>query len=180
MAGQADEERSWRNSRWRVAAWGAAGAVLLAPLAAMQVTDEVAWGPMDFLLAGGLVGSLGLAWELAARKSSGPASRAGAAVALAAAFLLVWINVAVGMIGDEGNPANWMYAAVLAVALGGAVLARFQPRGLARAMTAAAVVQALVPLVAQAAGLGSAHPIAIAFAAPWLLSAWLFHLSSRR
>ena len=31
----------WRG--WRPLGWGAAGAALLAPLIAMQVTDEVAW-----------------------------------------------------------------------------------------------------------------------------------------
>ena len=34
-----------------------------------------------------------------------------------AAFLLIWINLAVGIIGSEDNPANLMYGAVLLLGL---------------------------------------------------------------
>jgi hypothetical protein len=42
--------------------------VLLVPLVAMQITDEVDWGVADFVLAGVLLGGTGLLLELAARK----------------------------------------------------------------------------------------------------------------
>ena len=67
---------------------------------------------------------------------------------LAAAFLLVWINGAVGIIGNEGNPANLMYGGVLAVGIIGAMIARFQPQGMARALFAMALAQLLVPVIA--------------------------------
>jgi hypothetical protein len=42
--------------------------VLLVPLVAMQITDEVDWGVADFVLAGVLLGGTGLLLELAVRK----------------------------------------------------------------------------------------------------------------
>ena len=55
--------------------------------------------------------------------------------------MLVWINLAVGIIGSEDNPANLMYGGVLAVGVAGAVAARFRPGGMARALAATALAQ---------------------------------------
>lgn len=127
------------------------------------------------------------ACELAARMTGSNAYRAAVGVAVAAAFILVWMNLAVGVIGSEEDPANLMYGGVLAVAIVGALLARFQPVGMARALSATALAQALVGAIALAAGLGStapSFPEAIVFltgffAALWLLSAWLFRKAAR-
>jgi CHASE2 domain-containing sensor protein len=71
------------------------------------------------------------------------------------ALLLIWITGAVGIIGSEDEPANLMYALVLAVGIVGAIIARFQPRGMAYALFATAVAQALAGIIALAAGWGS-------------------------
>ncbi len=76
------------------------------------------------------------------------AYRAAVGVALAAAFILVWMNLAVGLIGSEDNPANLMYGGVLAIGIIGALIARFQPQGMARALLVTALAQALVPVIA--------------------------------
>lgn len=128
--------------------------ILLLPLLAMQFTDEVAWGPVDFAVAGALLLGTGLLYELAARKAGGVVYRVAAGVALAAALLLVWVNLAVGIIGDEGHPANLMYVGVLAVGVIGALVARFRPRGMARALFATALAQALAAVIAVIAGWG--------------------------
>ena len=62
--------------------------------------------------------------------------------------MLLWINGAVGLIGSEDNPANLMYGGVLAVGVIGAVIARLEPLGMARALFATALAQFLVPVVA--------------------------------
>lgn len=166
---------------WRIALWGFAAGLLATPLVAMQFTSEVRWGPIDFAAAALLIGSLALAIDLAMRRSASPAYRLGAVLAALTAFLLVWINLAVGFIGDEGNPANLMFAGVLAVALSGALLARFRPRGMALAMAAAAAAQLLVAVVAFVAALASPLELGLtlAFAAPWLLAAGLFHKAAQ-
>jgi hypothetical protein len=167
------------GSKWRILAWGLGAALVLAPLLAMQVTDQVVWGPADFAIAAALVGGVGLAFDVAVRMTRNSAYRAGLGIALTAAFLLIWINLAVGIIGSEDNPANWMYAGVLAVGATGAFVGRFESRGMARAMFAAAFSQLLVAAIALSTGLGFTGPITIAFTALWLLSAVLFRKAAR-
>lgn len=89
------------------------------------------------------------------RRTADTAYRAAVGVALAAVFILIWLTGAVGIIGSEDNGANVMYAGVLAVGIIGALIARFQPRGMTRALFATALAQALAGVIALAAGLGS-------------------------
>ena len=155
--------------------------MLLLPFLAMQVTDEVDWDGTDFIVFGAMLVAAGGTFELAARMTGNNAYRAAVGVALAATFILIWINLAVGIIGTEDNPANLMYGGVLAVGIISAVIARFQPHGMARALVATALAQALVAVIAIFAGLGLPWSGSLEllvlngfFAALWLLSAWLF------
>ena len=166
----------------RMAPWILATLVLLLPLAAMQVTGEVAWGAADFaFMAVLLYGACGV-WRLTASRTASFAYRAGVGVAVLAALVLVWMTFAVGLIGSEDHPANLLYGGVLAVGVLGAVLARFRSRGLARALAATALAQTLVGAAAVLAGWGADGangPAAVAaltgiFAALWLAAAWLF------
>lgn len=171
--------------RWRIAGWTTAALFLLYPLVAMQFTDEVDWTVADFLFAGALLAGVGGAFELAVRRTASTAYRLAVGVALAAAFLLVWINGAVGIFGSEDNPANLLFGVVLAVALAGSVAARFRPRGMAFAMAATALGQAVVAAVALAGGMipenGWVEALALCgfFVALFAGAAWLFHEASR-
>jgi hypothetical protein len=83
------------------------------------------------------------------RLQSNTAYRLAAGLALAAAFLILWLNAAAGLMGiEDDDPANLLYVGVLAIGFIGAITARFQPRGLARAMFATALAQALVGAIA--------------------------------
>ena len=93
----------------------------------MRFTDEVDWTAFDFVFMAALLGGVGLGLELAVRKTRNVAYRMAACAALAAAFLLIWINGAVGIIGSEQEDANLLYGGVLGVALIGAAAARFRP-----------------------------------------------------
>jgi hypothetical protein len=169
---------------WRVASWSIAALLLLLPLVAMQFTHEVNWTPFDFAFATVMIGSVGLAFELTVRATRNNAYRGAVAIALAAAFLLIWINGAAGIIGDEDNPLNLLYVGIIAIAFGGAAWARFRPRGASRAMLAAAVATIAVGVVAAVAG-GSEPPGIIGlvvlngfFVALFLGSAWLFGIAA--
>lgn len=112
------------------------------------------------------------------------AYRFGVGVGLVAAFMLAWLSLGVGIIGRDGDPANLMYFGVLAVGIIGALLARFQSRGMARALVATALAQALVAAIALIAGLGRpwSGPLELSllnafFVALFLGSAWLFRRS---
>lgn len=82
------------------------------------------------------------------------AYRFAMSVALAAACILVWLSLGVGIIGKDGDPANLMYFGVLAVGIVGALAARFRAHGMALALFAMALAQALVAAIALIAGLG--------------------------
>ncbi|MEA3016639.1 MAG: hypothetical protein QOI38_1361 [Sphingomonadales bacterium] len=171
MAGTAEPGR--RGFPWRLLGWGTAAALLLLPMVAMQFTDEVNWSPFDFVFAGLLFGSVGLAFELTVRASDNWAFRGGVAVTLAAAFLTVWVNAAVGMIGAEDNPYNLLFLGVIVLALIGAIVARFRPAGMAAASLVAAVAQAGLG----AGGLSTdlrGGILSTGFALLWLLAAALF------
>ncbi len=85
---------------------------------------------------------------LKARKPDNTTYKSAVYLAFAATLLIVGINLAVGIIGTEDNPANLMYMGVLAVGIIGAVIARFQPHGMVRAMFATAVALMLVAMIA--------------------------------
>lgn len=162
---------------WRLIGWGGAAFILLLPLIL-----RAPWTAFDYIVAGVILGGAGLVLELVVRASGSLAYRAGACLAIAATVLLVWVNGAVGFLGDEGNPANLMFAGVIAIAILGSVLAGFKARGMAWAMFAAAAAQAVICVVALAFGLGSEGNAGLyealmgttVFAALWLVSGGLF------
>jgi hypothetical protein len=145
-------ERGSGVNPWRIAGWGIAALLLLLPLVAMQFTREVNWTPFDFAFAAVMIGGVGMAFELTVRATRNNAYRGALAIALAAAFLLIWINGAVGIIGDEDNPLNLLYVGIIAIAFGGMAIARFRASGAARAMTMAAIANAAVGILAVMAG----------------------------
>ena len=109
-----------------------------------------------------------------------------AGVALAASFILVWLSLGVGIIGRDGDPANRMYFGVIAVGIIGALIARFRPLGMARALFAMALAQALVAVIALIAGLGHpwSGPLELSllngfFVALFAVSARLFHRAAQ-
>ena len=174
MTGHTKTDTPPSGGGWRIAVWSAALLLWLAPLVAMQFTHEVQWTAFDFTVFGVMLTVAAGAFDLVTRVSGNLACRAGAGIALLGAFLLVWVNLAVGIIGSEDNPANQMYAAVFAVGLIGAFVANFRPKGLARVMVAVAVAQMTIAVVAFVIGYNT-FILNGGFAAVWLLSAWLFH-----
>ena len=162
---------------WRIIGWSIPPLVLLLPLVA-----NAPWTLFDYIVMGVLLGGAGLLVELVVRLSRSLAYRAGAFVAVAAIFLLIWVNGAVGFLGDEDNPANLMFGGVILVAVVGSVFLGFQPRGMARAMFAAAAAQLLVGVVGLAGGFASPGAAGLyevvmgttLFGSMWLVSAGLF------
>ena len=164
-------------SRWRMAMWGVAAFLLLLPLVAMRFTREVNWEAGDFLVMGIMLTVACGTCEMAARISGNGAYRAAVGIAVVISFLLVWINLAVGIIGTEDNVLNLMYGGVIAVAVVGSLVAGFRAKGMGHAMIAAAVAQALVAVVAQVEG-HFTWGLTLFFVLLWLVSAGLFHKAS--
>jgi hypothetical protein len=73
-------------------------AILAVPAIAMQFTEEMNWGPGDFLTAGALLFGTGLAYVLITRQVTSRTSRIAVGAGLAAALLTVWAQLAVGIL----------------------------------------------------------------------------------
>ncbi len=152
--------------------------ILSLPLVAMQFTDEVNWGLFDFVVAGLLVFGAGLSYELMKKRFASSMYRVALGIAIGTALILVWVNLAVGIIGNESNPANYMYFGVLGVGFIGAIVYRFQPDGMARTMIVMSVAQILVTFVALNWETGFtlfANGILVVL---WIVSALLFRQAS--
>jgi peptidoglycan/LPS O-acetylase OafA/YrhL len=179
MTAQVQDDRGTPRQAKRLAMLAGVGALMLLPVIAIRIAENAQRDPGDYVFLAILFTGIAVASEIAARVSRQRAYAAAAGIAIAAALLQAWINLAVGTIGSEDNPANWIYAAVIGIAVLGALLARFRPSGMACAMTAAAAAQVLAFAMALAAGLGFTGPITIFFTALWLISAGLFRRAGR-
>jgi hypothetical protein len=183
------EENAQRGSPrpWRAIRWSAALGLLMVPLVAMQFTDEVNWDLADFAVFGVMLTVTCLGFDFLNGRSRNLAYQLAVGVGLMTGFLLVWVSLAVGLIGAANDDANLMYGGVLAIAVCGAVMARWQATGMARALIATAVAQAVAALIALGAGLGRTGPdwpqtilvLTTIFCAMWLISAGLFWRASR-
>jgi len=167
------------GNRWRIAVWGAAACLLLLPFLAMKLgAPGVVWTGSDFVIMGAMLATACGMWELGMRMSRNRPYRAAVAIAVLAGFLMTWANLAVGIIGNENNPLNLLFFGVLAVGIAGALVARFRPRGMARAMVAMAIAQVLVCVVTLLVG-EMTFVVSGFFTAAWLVSAALFRKAAR-
>jgi hypothetical protein len=150
----------------------ATGLVLLVPAVATLVLAGMTWTPFDFAVAAVLLCGAGLALELA-RTMRDLAYRAAVALAVVAALVLTWANLAVGVVGEPGAGVNALFAAVLGLGLTGAAMARLRPRGMARALLATALAQAVAAPAALVGGgaLAGTEPVARILAANAVLVA---------
>ncbi len=168
----------WRHP-WRWLGWGFVTTLLMSPLIAMQFTTEVNWTLTDFVVAAILLGGTALCIEFACHSTRHAKGRLGWALLVLTSLLLIWINLAVGIIGHEGNPANLVYIVVLASVVIGACWVGGQPQAMARVLWLTAALQIAVEIYFQLAALGAAPVINLAFAFLWLLaSALLRHADS--
>ncbi len=139
---------------WRIACWATGALMLAVALILKQFIGEPSW--IDNLAqTGTLLIGVGIAVELTSRKTGQAAYRAAVGLALGSALLLGWVNVAVGIIGSEDNEANLMYGGVIVLGAIGAVIARFKPEGMARALFATALAQTLVAGIGLVGQMGS-------------------------
>lgn len=129
--------------------WGALATVLLLmiPFVGSMVSDGWQWTLLDYIVMGILIFGTGATFVFIARQMNNLFYRLAAGIAGVAAFLLVWVNLAVEIIGDN-NPANLMYVGVLVVGFLGAILARFKAAGMYRAMLATTVAHTIVAMIA--------------------------------
>lgn len=176
-------ERSFGRWPWRWIGWSLAALLLLVPLLAMQWTEEVNWTGRDFLAAALMLGGTGIAMELTLTRFDDLRYALAWVVALSSALLLLWVDLAVGMLGADDHPANAWYLAIFVLGLLGALISRLRPAGMARTMLAVATVQLVLMLAGIAILPGSMLKSLILnglFITAWLISAILFQGVARR
>ena len=109
------------------------------------------------------------------------------ALGLVTAFLLIWVNLAVGIIGTEDNKANLMFLAILLIGLIGIIKVRFQSLGMSYVMlllTMSHIIVAAIDLIFQFGSQGPIWPIdtigaSCIFAILWFGAALLFRKAAQ-
>lgn len=162
----------------RPLAWGGAALLLLAPWLAMRFTNEVAWTGGDFVVFGAMLLSACVAFETVTRVARVPSYLLASMVAIGTAFLLLWANLAVGIVDEPEHPANLAFLGVLVVGVIGAGLARLHARGMSYALAAMAVAQMVAGGLAMRMDTQESPAFVLAFTGlcvvAWLSSALLF------
>lgn len=164
----------WLMGKRRIVVWRTIATLLLLPLLVIELLDKRAGDPGDFVFAEILLAGVLLAFEIASRTPSPRAHVAGALMAITAALVLCWLNLSVGIVESEENPANLSFFAVPSVVSCGALIARFRPHGTAMTLVITAIAQVLVFLTLWAGGAGFTGPLTVFFVGVWLASACLF------
>ena len=72
--------------------------ILLVPLVAMQFTSEVSWNAADFIAAGGLLFTAAAGHALASRYVHTRRQRIMVSLVVLLALLIVWAELAVGIV----------------------------------------------------------------------------------
>lgn len=160
--------------RWRYALWGCALLALSLPWFAMQISGEVNWNSYDFFVFGVMLAVACGGVELAMGLSKHSGYRVAAVLTVGGGFLMVWANLAVGIIGSENNPQNQLFFGVLVIGLIGALVTRFSAQGLAFTLRVMAAAQLLIGLMAWALGWAFLPVFTLFYVALWMIAAHLF------
>ena len=186
MATNSELTRGGSAAGWTRYLWAGAALLLLLPFIAMRFTAEVDWNAVDFAVMGTMLALACGAIELAVRASRNAGFRLASLLAVGASFLVIWSNLAVGIVGSEDNPANLLFFVALLMGLSGTIVARFDSVGMARAMTVSGIALLAALLIASAGP--HDEPLALrwvevlaasVFTAMFLLSAALYAKAAR-
>lgn len=164
------------------------GFFLLIPIIGMKFSQEVMWTLSDFIIAGILLFGTGLLYLLITRKPGNTAHRIAVAFALLTGLFLIWSNLAVGIIGSEGNTINLWYFGVVLLGLIGGFIGRFKSQKMVAAMSVMAIATALIVVIALVFGMyelpgSSVNEILTAngfFVVLFLFSAFLFRYAGQK
>lgn len=130
--------------------------VLVIPLVGTFTVEGWNWDGFDFVVAGIVLFTAFFMIEFLAKKMRDIPSRVATGITVVTTLLIVWVNLAVGIIGD-GNNTSACYMLVVPVGFIGLALSRLKPQGLSYTAFAMAAVMLLVPTVAWLIGNPDIH-----------------------
>ena len=88
------------------------GLLLLIPLIAMQLTNEVNWSFFDFIIMGGMLTITGLLIGIILKKVNNSKNRLILIVTIVMIFFLIWAELAVGLFGTTFT-GDWISTSIL-------------------------------------------------------------------
>ena len=169
------------GEKWTRWLWVGALVLLLVPFIAMRVTSEVNWTLGDFIFAGLMLAALCGTIELAVRRSSKAIYRWAITLAALGAFVVVWVNLAVGIVASEDNAYNVVFMAIILATLLASAFVRLRARAMAKILPVTAVTLLIALGVGQMLGSDELHGTRLAewtgvtlFAGMFAVSAMLF------
>jgi len=162
--------------------------LLLIPFIAMQCTTEVNWRAADFLIMGMLLLGTLTAFIWLYRNTTSILFTVASAAAVGCTFVMIWANLAVGLIGAGPHAGNLMFTGIVLLVVIGAIRSGFTAAGLEQTMYAAALgvlvimVIALLSSMDQYPGSSAKEIIGVcsAFAAGYTIAGSLFHIAGKR
>ncbi len=129
-----------RHIEPRLVAYSVLVILFVAPFVGMQFSEEVNWSVLDFFISACLLGSFAFICEKCVILSSKTTYKIGAIVLAFSFGMLMWINLGVGMVGDNSEAANFLYYFVPAFSALIAVKSKFTAYGMLRASIFAAMM----------------------------------------
>ncbi len=73
--------------------------------------------------------------------------KAAIAISVFGVLLLIWMSLGIGIIGEDENPKNIVYAGVVAIGVIGTILSRRKPAGMALTLFTMALAQAVIAII---------------------------------
>lgn len=124
--------------------------MLVIPFIGNRTVEGWNWDTFDFVFMGVLIFSAAFTFEMVARLSSNKMYKGAVGITVVAALLLTWMNLAVGIIGNEDNPANAMYFLVIPVGFLGLIASQMKAKGLSVTTFLMSAIVMATPCVALA------------------------------
>ncbi|PKL06939.1 MAG: hypothetical protein CVV53_01795 [Spirochaetae bacterium HGW-Spirochaetae-9] len=62
-------------------------------------------------------------------------------------LFLIWMSLGIGIIGEDENPKNAVYASVVLIGIAGTILSRRKPAGMALTLFTMALAQAVIAII---------------------------------
>lgn len=121
--------------------------VLMVPLVATFITDEMQWDVVDFVIVWLLLFTSFFAYKVLAQKTN-LMYRIATGITVLTALFMTWVNLGVGIVGSGPNIPNLLYGAIPVIGFLGAIMVRFKPLGMARTLFVMAIVNAVIALIA--------------------------------
>lgn len=145
------------------------------------------WVGGDYIFAFVVIAGVLSMFEYVRQRAGSGTYKVASGVALAVLFALVWINAAVGIIGEDDWP-NLLYLGLVVFGLAGAAWSRLEACRMSHTLFVMALAQMAIPaivlavspdMIAQQPGTAAAFGLNAVFAAGWVVSGLLFRHASQ-